>query len=360
VLFARGRPLQLRARLTVAPPVPTTPLPKAIIKVTLKGGPNGATWAEKTFKQKNVPANSAVLLPFSADELAHLPANQVVTAVAEMRWLTNGGAGERRALGSQEFVLVDRYFLGEVGPASGPERELTDMQRYRSFWNKVWEAPTLHAVDPGDEATRKYNWALDVAAKYTILLSPDHPANGLMQTRLQRKPPEPDSLTDTTQGRLKAGIELSVAELNKLLPAWDNRSPLDEDRLAALSSDVFARGTGGELVTDVALKGRAGQRGMVWVVPVFQLFDVRLGVVQSTDDAGQVLAAGEERTQFPLPAAARVIGLKASDDTSDSTGAGAEDQPEYRFDGFSVEVSKKVMLTPPGRGAGPPGEAARP
>jgi hypothetical protein len=130
-----------------------------------------------------------------------------------------------------------------------------------------------------------------------------------MATKLRRHPPDPESLTDLTEGWLKAGIELSIAELNKLSPLWDNRNPLPPDKLAALNTEAFAEGSAGEFVATLKLKGRAGQRGMVWVIPIFQPFDITLSTVQSTDDAAQVLTAAHEHVVFPLPVSARVIGL---------------------------------------------------
>jgi hypothetical protein len=154
-------------------------------------------------------------------------------------------------------------------------------------------------------------WELNVTAKYTVLLSPEHEANGLMATKVLAVGKDRESVSERTGGRLKAGIELSITELNKLTPLWDGRTPLDPQKVAAFRTSEFAKTHGSELVHTVKLKGKAGERGMVWVIPTFKLYEFTLGAAERADDNGQIVALAEEKVAFPLPVAARVIGLKA-------------------------------------------------
>jgi hypothetical protein len=308
VLFAKNQPIQLRVRLVVAEPAPKSPLPKAILRVLFKDA-DQSVLHETTVRQKDVAANGTISVPIDAAALARLPAHKPIAVLAELRWLGSTGSREYKALGSTEITLVDRYFVKERGPTVGPEVELTDMNRYRPFWNKIWEAPTLDSTK--GSAKRKYLWEFDVNAKYSVLLSPDHDANGLMETKVLRAAKDRESLVDRTQGRMKAGIELSVAELNKLAALWDGSAPLDEPRLDAFRTPEFARANGKEVVSHFKLKGRAAERGMVWVIPVFQRAEFTLASVERTDDAGQVVTIADEKVRFPLPVAVRAIGLKS-------------------------------------------------
>jgi hypothetical protein len=308
VLFARGSGMQLKVTLAVKEPAPKSPLPKAILRFVFKDGAGKSVLFEKSFKQKDVPANSPVAFNFTQEETARLPANKSIAVLAEMRWLTKSGR-QFKALGSAEIVLVDRYFLKEQGAGVSAEKELTDMKRYRPFWNKVWEAPTLSR--DGDEEDKRYLWELNVSAKYSVLLSAAHEENGLMATKVLRGEKDEESLSAKTEGRMKAGVELSVAELNKLLPLWEGEAALERDKLEAFMTEDFAKQNAAEFVYNLRLKGRAGERGMVWVVPVFKLFECTLNAVSKTDEAGQVVAMAEEKVRFPLPVAARVIGLKS-------------------------------------------------
>jgi hypothetical protein len=307
VIFARGQDFQLKLQLKTAAP-PASAIPKAIVKIVFQDAADQSVRYEKVFKQKGIAPNTPLSFAFTQAELVHLPANKNVSVLAEMRWLTKSGT-EYKALGSSEIALVNKYFYKEQGAeVAGSEQELTDMTRFRPFWNKVWEAPSLDTSQSGE---KRYLWELNANAKYTVLLSATHDANGLMQTKLLRGPQDPDSLSETVAGRMKAGIELSIAELNKLLPLWNGEVSLDQEKLEALQNVDFAKNNSGEFVYNLKLKGRAAERGMVWIIPIFKLFECTLGAIAKTDDAGQVIATSEEKVHFPLPVSARVIGLKS-------------------------------------------------
>lgn len=311
VLFAKGQGFQLKLRLNVAEPVPKTPLPKAILKIIFKDGANQVVVYEKTFKQKNVIPNSVMAFSFTPEEVSHLPVNKSLSVLAEMRWLSAKTGKEYKALGSTEIVPVNKYFMKGQGREVSSEQELTDIKRFRPFWNKIWEAPSLERGGRGGDGEKKYLWELNVGAKYSVLLSAAHEENGLMQTKILRDEADEESVSEKTEGRMKAGIELSIAELNKLLPLWNGETALDLEKLEALGTDAFVRNNASEFVYNLKLKGKAGERGMVWVVPVFKLFEFTLNTISKTDDAGQVISVAEEKVRFPLPASARVIGLKS-------------------------------------------------
>ena len=309
-IFAKGSNLRLKTELRVGDPVPRSPLPKAILKVVFKDPADHSVLVDKTFKLKGVAANTPLPLEFSAAELERLPGNKPLEVVAEIRWLTSTG-GEHKALGSTEIVLVGKYLLKSQGATTANEVELTDMKRFRPFWNKVWESPVLDSAGKrsGDDA--KYLWELDVNTKYSVLLSLDHDSNGLMETKLLRASADPESLADRTAGRMKAGIELSLAELNKLLPLWTGQTMLETAKLEALRTTEFAKVNATELITNLKLNGRAGERGLVWAVPVFNLIEYTLSSIAKADETGQVTALADETIRFPLPVAVRVIGLKS-------------------------------------------------
>jgi len=311
VLFAQNQNVQFKVRMNVAEPAPKTPLPKAIVTLVFKKASDAAVLFEKTFKEKNVLPNADIAFRVSPEELARMPINTPLTVFAEMRWLTPKTGKEYKAVGSTEIVLVGTSFVKSQGLAhSAAERELTDMKQYRAFWNKVWEAPVLDAAN-GSREDRKTRWGLNVNMKYSVLLSAAHESNGLMETKILRGEEDSESIFDRTEGRMKAGIELSITELNKLLPLWSGEQTLDAEKLSAFQTEAFARNNAGEFIFNPKLKGRAGERGMVWVVPTFKLFEFTLNTVSATNETGQVTAVGEEKIRFPLPVSARIIGLKS-------------------------------------------------
>jgi hypothetical protein len=337
VLFARGRDTTLQIKLAVGDPVPRAPLPRAIARVLIKDPQDQRVLAEKVVKQRDLQPNGTVAVPFTADQLAAVPTGRPVSLLAEIRWRVPGGA-ERKALGAQDAVFVERLFVKSRGANAGPEHELTDMGRYRPFWNKVWESPTV--------ADGKTLWGLNVTMKYTVLLTPAEHSNGLMQTRISSAPDgTTDELRMQTSGRMKAGMECSVDELAKLSSLWDSEPLLDADHLAAFRSAGFATQNAGEAVTALRLDGPRDERGLVWVVPVMQLVDYTLGAVKTVDDHGQVTAVEDEHAHFPLPVAIRILELRSGGIGDASSGG---DEPEYHFDGYRTDHSEKVALIPHG------------
>ena len=348
LLLSKGRQVSLDVKLVVGEPVPAKPLPKAIVTLVVKRSSDQSVIAEKVVKQHDLAAGASVSVVLSPEDLQHAPSLEPLSLLAQIRWRTGSGR-EVQASGSSEAVLVDQFFVKERGSATGPERELTDMERYRAFWNKVWESPALDAASE----EHKLLWALDATLKYSVLVTGSEASNGLMDTRFLAGDEGPSGVTQRTQGRMKSGIELSVDELNKLAPLWDEAKPLDEAHLAPLRGTDVLKNCGGEIVQRVQLQGKAAERGILWLVPVLSPVEFTLGTVQTADEHGQVTAVSEEKVRLPLPVAVRVLGLKSGEVDSADEPAEDGDPPAYKFAGFRVDVSEKTVLTP-AAGAAPP------
>ena len=310
-VFDKTKTLLLRPRLTVAQPAPKQPLPKAILKVVLHDVGNPAVRVEKIVKLTNVLANATIDCSIEPGELAHLPSNTCFAVFAELRWPNRKLGRETHALGSSEIVLVGKSFIKRRGAETSAERELTDMNVYRSFWNKIWEAPTLDGARVNSDKS-KYSWELNVNAKYAVVLTAANDSNGIMETKILKEAEDPDSTTQAVRGRMKGGIELSLAELNKLTTLWSGPPVLDRANLEALNAQPFLQSAARELKYNFKLRGRAGKAGMIWVIPTFRLFALTLSSITATDDTGQVTSTSETDVQFPLPVAARLIGLKSA------------------------------------------------
>jgi hypothetical protein len=345
LVFARSHDAEFKVRFTVGDPVPKSPLPRAILKVTLKGTHHPSDWVKVESRLTNVAANSVQTIGITQADLAKLPANRRIAVIAELRW--PGSSGKPYcAAGSTDIVLVDKYFVKERGATVGDEHELTDMSQYRPFWNKIWEAPPLDAVNKSAVGRSKSLWELDVNARYVVVLTSKENANGVMETRLKAEPVDPDDIRLKTSGRLKGGVELGLGEVNKLASLWNGQSPLDADHLSAFNAHAIMHGSSGEFISSIKLKGRANERGMVWVIPVFRLAEFTLSAVQKTDDSGQVVAVTNETVRLPIPVSARVLGLLSQSGDAADTGSGDDSTATYKFDGYKVDVSQKIALTP--------------
>ncbi len=307
-VFQRTRRIVLRPHLAVSGNAPKAPLARAIVRVLLRDAAHPEVRVEKTFKLRDLMANTPIDCAFEPSDLAPLPAHARLTLLAQVRWRHPRTQRETRATGATEIVLVGEHFVRERSGEVDGERELTDMARFRSFWNKVWQAPVLDGARGGDHKL----WELDVQARVSTLLEARHDSNALMETRLLAEAPEPDALSAVTRGRMKAGIELSLTELNKLLPLWSGRTPLDAATLEALAAPALLADAAREAMCRLRLKGRAGQGGMVWLVPVLRLIGFSVSQVAASDERGQVSTTSDHPIAFPMPVAMRAIGLKSN------------------------------------------------
>lgn len=308
-IYRLGAPIKLRVKFNVTEPAPKTPLPKAIIKVIFRDDKHN-TLFEKLFKQKDVLPNSVIELSIIESEITRVPLNVPVQVFAEMRWLTSQNR-EYKTMGNSELVLTNGYFIKEQGKFVYEEKELTDMNVYRSFWNKIWESPVIDKINESNDGTKKFGWELDGNLKYSIVLSADHDSNGLMNTKKLVAEKDPDKLTDIMEARMKGGIELSISQLNKMSSMWDKRQPLPNDKLAAFKTQAMVQNNAGELIYNIKLKGKKAERGIIWIVPVLKLANFTLSKIKNTDANGQITEVDTEEVQFPLPFAARILGLKS-------------------------------------------------
>lgn len=303
-LYARSGRIALRYRFVVAAPVPANPLAKAILKVVIADEANSALRCEKSVRLTGVLPGSEIECIFEPGELTQLPSGSRMIATAALRWPGRSGATE--ALGSMPLVLVGPLFVKARGNEVGVERELTDMQRWRQYWNKMWEAPSLDKEGDGS----KRRWKIDADIRYAVVLGSD-PRNGVMETRFKAARADPDDDYALTQGRLKGGIELTMPQLSALRGLWD-LPELAAETVAALADTAFLERNGGEAVRRIAMKGRAGERGIVWMIPTFRLVDVQLSRVKDRGVAGDVVTVEDETVQLPLPVALRVLAMKSN------------------------------------------------
>jgi hypothetical protein len=309
-VYNRNSDIKLKLKLNVVEPAPKNPLPKAIIKFCFKDNSNKKV-LEKVFKEKNIAPNTPLEFNFTSTETKVIPGNTPVNVYAEMKWLTSQNK-EHSTFGYSDIILAGDYIYKEQGEGLIGEKELTDMNIYRSFWNKVWESPVLDKIKSDSEGMKKSLWELNANLKYSFAYSAENQSNGLMETKMLVGEKDPDSLKETVDGRMKAGIEISISELNKLCALWDKQPVLTPEKLNALKTEPFMKNNASELIYNIKLKGRANERGIVWVVPILKLFNFTLNKIKSIDQWGQVTEVEEEKIQFPLPVSARILGIKTA------------------------------------------------
>jgi hypothetical protein len=342
VVFAAEQVPTWRFRLDAGAMPPTTPLPRAILQICVREPGGAADLLQRTERLTGLTQGSEIKVALSANEFNALPADTDLEVLACLRW--RASRGTYQATCSQTVVVASRVQVRDRGDLVGTPVELTDMNRFRSFWNKVWTSVGSGADEAADRL-----WGLDVAMRYSALITTGGKGNGLMQARLKERPGD-DGLRATTRGMLKSGIEIDAAELNKLLPMWSGEQPLSADDLAAFAAPGWRAGQGGDAVTDVRMEGKRGTHGALWVVPVLKLRAFTLATPSDIDPYGQLTATQDRPVRFPVVESVRVLGLSSLRDTGeqgDSADVGTSDAlAAYRFEGYDVILNQLVGLDP--------------
>jgi hypothetical protein len=339
IVFAREQSPTWRFRLDAGATAPTTPLPRAILHICVREPGGAQDLMARTERLTGLTPGSEIKVALTANEFGALPADTDLEVLACLRW--RGRKGTYQSTCAQTIVVASRVQVRDRGGLVGSPVELTDMNRFRSFWNKVW-----YSQGSADEANPL--WGLVAALRYSVVITPGGRGNGLMAARLKEQPAE-DGLRATTRGRLKSGIEIDVAELNKLLPLWPGEAPLSADDLAAFTAPGWRAAQGGDAVTDIRMEGKRGTRGALWVVPVVKLRAFTLASASDVDPYGQVVATTDRPVHFPVVESVRVLGLGSlrEHDERGAADVGSADAPaQYRFDGYDVIVNQLVGLDP--------------
>jgi hypothetical protein len=340
VVFVKDQALTLRYRLDVGSGGPATALPRAILDLCVREPGGAVDLLRHSERLTDVTPGSVIKVALTPEECRSLPADTDLEVLAGLRWPTR--TGSRQATSAQVLVASSRVQVRDRGAVVGAPVELTDMNRFRAFWNKVWSSPAA-----GPEAVPL--WGLDVAMRYSVVLTAADRGNGLMSARLSQEPAD-DGVRVSTTGRLKSGLEVSVHELNTLLPLFPGEQPLSGDDLAAFTAPGWLATQGGDAVTQARMEGRRGTRGLLWVVPVVVLRTFTLAQVTEVDPYGQVAGAAERTVHFPVIESIRVLGLASVRDAGESGEAaevGTPDAPtSYGFDGFDVVLNNLVGLEP--------------
>jgi hypothetical protein len=86
VLFSKRQSVQFRVRFDVTPPAPSTPLPKAILRLVLKDASDQSVLCEKIARQTDLRPGGVLTVALAPEDLARLPLNRPLVALAELRW----------------------------------------------------------------------------------------------------------------------------------------------------------------------------------------------------------------------------------------------------------------------------------
>lgn len=232
----------------------------------------------------------------TAEELSALePARRYLFCLT-LTWRARDGGVRGAPL--HHMARIARSPVFDRVEEAGQPIALEDMERFRDYWHRLWGG---RFRDDGKafELDARYFYALGV---------PDRAAHARLETQVAVKPK--NGSLHTREGRLKSGMELALAAMNRLAPllAPDARE-LDAEHLRALATGEFAERYHRAVRTTLRFRGRSGESFAVWAYPAVALQTVVLKRVASVDGLGQVASWDEERVRFPMPVQIHFVGM---------------------------------------------------
>ncbi len=303
-VFTPAQGIVLTARLSVVGTAPAQPLPRAILEVKFVELDNQTPVLSKEWRLENVAADAALRLSFTPDELRTVPRHRDLQVSATLRWPAPHGHGLLGARGDHAIYLTDGFLVLAVGSTVGKEIPLRDIGRYRAFWNKIWETA-------GTQSSRASRWELDALCRYYIRANFDQDTNARIETRMFMEPPDPAAITEQTKGRMKSGMELSLNELNRLVPVLCGQAPLTFEELAALKSSELRNRFDLEATSRLRATGKRATAGTVWVFPEFTTREITLAEAGELTDDGAIVSLRQRIVRFPFPSSVHFVTLRS-------------------------------------------------
>jgi hypothetical protein len=326
--FAKNRALTLRFALETGSAGPTTELPRSILHLALRE-PGGLTdLCTVSERIINLTSGKEMRVELPPADVAALPTDTPLELRATLRW--PGAATTYQAGSSSMIMLRGARVASTSGTSVGGGIELTDMARFRPFWNRLWSYD-------GSQM-----WGLDATIRYSVIFTATDRGNALMTTRSLLEDPRPDGLRVEAAGRMKGGLEAGIHELNRLLPLWQGETELTTEELAPFAAPSWIAAQGGDAVLSARFDGRKGTHGQLWAVPVLSLRSFTIASPTEVDPFGQITATTTSSTRFPTIEALRLIGLVSNPD------AGGADPTEsgFAFEGYRVALETTAGLEP--------------
>lgn len=277
------------------------PIRRARLQVCVKDVASQAVVAERTTRHAAVEdgrLDPPVQLPGAVTRRLR-PGREYLVCLRLLWPSKDGLMGTTTA---QLVRFVGAAVFDSVDTGGRPVR-LDDVDRDRDWWHQVW-------ADTVEERSNRVRARLD----YEYRLSGSEPRSGggpgnrRRQTRVDLDP----VTGRRSEGRLRAGLDVSIESLSRLAQRLD-ADPFDDDTLRALDDPAFRAVFDRTAGCEVSLHGRRHSRMAVWVWPEVKLHDVFLrtpGQVSST--TGQVLSFETRPVTVPIPALAHVLTTRSS------------------------------------------------
>jgi hypothetical protein len=327
--------LLLNIRTDLTPP--QKPIPKSIVQLVFKDPLTLKNLGTKNYKLKEVFVNSILELELLPEDLKSLPIHQDILINASFKWQSNDGTTNATNEENYLIWLTSDYFFISLGDKVQEDIELSDMKKYREFWNKIWEGGTK----------TKSRWKIAFDTKYYVCYKMDASSNGRVETKIKMNNDEnqdSESHHLFVDAKLKSGLELSLEELNKLLPTLSQYPSLDAAHLEALKTEEMGKIVNQQASSRLKMKGNRDETGAIWVFPSFSIYKIKLGKSMDVDANGQLKSIKEEEIYFPIPVDLHFLGLKTEGESSSSEDENDSSVEESDAGNNLVKERKQVVV----------------
>lgn len=268
----------------------------ARVVVMVKDAVTRALVAEVRVAAASVTSGRLTVTPvLPAAKLSALVPNEDYLVCAYLLWRNKA----KKVIGtsrSQLATIVGEFTFDRVEESTAL-LPLNDVDRYRDFWHKAWQ----------DSFTGDRRRA-ELECKYYYALEPDRTANAAMQTVLK----EGENRDRVLVARVKSGMIVSLASLNRLVPLIASAPALGEAELAALRSPDFVERFNQAARFKANFHARPGATVALWIYPVMKLQQIVLLQAATTSGTGHVTALSEHPVRFPMPALVHTIGARST------------------------------------------------
>jgi len=278
-------------------------IPKGIFQLIIQDGDTLKVLLEKKIKVKDIHAATTIHdITLDTRETSSLPLNQDLKLELSFSW--KKGNNVEGTFKNHFIRICDGYLYQRAGETIKQHFTLNDVARFRKYWHKVWEGgPETHD-----------RWKIDFECKYYYQLNDKDTNIKVLETRKQivsdsAKGAERDDYRRKIAGKLKSGMELSIAACNELL-TQHQLNALAPSQLSAFLGKDFVRETSLAARVSIDFKGKRGETATLWTYPEGNFQSYVLSKVNAVDPSGMVKAVEEEEVFFPRFSNVHFIGTK--------------------------------------------------
>ncbi|OKH45562.1 hypothetical protein NIES2101_26280 [Calothrix sp. HK-06] len=274
------------------------PVKKARLQLLIKHPKTLKILIEQNYQIESATSGAVSVVPrISKEHLKKLAPNEEYLVCVSLVWQGRSKKTQQvKRLGTstiQTFTLVGEYLFDRVENA-GEVIPLNNVEKFRSYWHKVWQGDLTENV-------RRMNFD----CKYYYALETKRTENARMETVTQ-------VLEEDLAGRksrLKSGLIMAPYVLNELLGQISQHPRLSSGELSALMAPEFRKRFNYAARTQVKFQGRSRDTVALWIYPEVKLQQIILKRAENTNAHGHVLGLREHPVYFPMPATAHFIGV---------------------------------------------------